>query len=1033
MIATTTTGTTGTGGATTTTGTTGTGGAPTRTRPQPAPAGPRPPLERREPLAHADAMAERARHGQGGVLLLTGAAGTGRSTLLAAVADHQAQRGTTVLWARCSADESDRAYAAARQLFNPGAQARGPLARTLGAAGHTGPPPNAPTPESDLWDLLLLHASHGPLLLAVDDVQAADAPSWRWLHQVGRRIDRLPVLLAVTERRQRELHRPSPRFGRTLTAPPARTCRIGALSRPAAAELAAHRLAAPPPGSLLDDCMLATGGNPLLLDALLTDLDALPTPPEALPPTCAGLPFGAFPDAVDLLLHGCGPDAAAVARTLAQLQGHWRSPDRARPQQPGADGHPDPAPDDTVGPALPATPSNAELAELTGADPERLADWLADLTARGTLRAGPDGDHPHYGHPLLRAAVLAGWDAPRRAEAHRAAALLLHRRGDPDPAIAAHLLHVPGPAARWAADVLLGAARTARGESRPEQAATLLRRALDESLPDRRRGAALTELGCLELSLGADRRAAGIRHLAEAVHLRQSDEGLFAAANALGAALAAQGETAAALEVFEELAERLADREDLTRAVRAAAALISSHDGSSWLLAVQGLRRLATRMPRDVAPAVRALLTEFDATSGVLGAAEVARRVRELTEAPSDPLSQHFVLASAATLAQWAECLPEADRLVARGMAAHRGPLLHSGYQCLLSVRAESHVMRGRYRPLLDECQALVRDLPAPARRADGGTDRADSGTDGAHLAVLSLGNAHLVAQSVIALTELGLLDQAHELADGLARSAGADGAQSSWEWNEYLYARGLLHLAAGRPATALADLLECGRRQRERQAESPIVTPWRSAAADCQVLLGLPGPAVALAAEELRLAEVWGTPRTVGRAMRALGSAVGGRQGLDTAARAVDLLRTADVATELLPALITLGRLLTTAGHRAAARRTLREAVGRAERLGAVRLRSVAVDLLRASGARRAADRHTGAPALTASEERICRLADAGHSNAEIAAVLHLAVRTVETHLTNSFRKLGVRRRAELAGRFEQAPPPAPPPELRR
>ncbi len=166
---------------------------------------------------------------------------------------------------------------------------------------------------------------------------------------------------------------------------------------------------------------------------------------------------------------------------------------------------------------------------------------------------------------------------------------------------------------------------------------------------------------------------------------------------------------------------------------------------------------------------------------------------------------------------------------------------------------------------------------------------------------------------------------------------------------------------------------------------------------------------------------------------MRALGSAVGGRQGLDTAARAVDLLRTADVATELLPALITLGRLLTTAGHRAAARRTLREAVGRAERLGAVRLRSVAVDLLRASGARRAADRHTGAPALTASEERICRLADAGHSNAEIAAVLHLAVRTVETHLTNSFRKLGVRRRAELAGRFEQAPPPAPPPELRR
>ncbi len=33
---------------------------------------------------------------------------------------------------------------------------------------------------------------------------------------------------------------------------------------------------------------------------------------------------------------------------------------------------------------------------------------------------------------------------------------------------------------------------------------------------------------------------------------------------------------------------------------------------------------------------------------------------------------------------------------------------------------------------------------------------------------------------------------------------------------------------------------------------------------------------------------------------------------------------------------------------------------------------------------------------------------------------MLHLAVRTVETHLTNSFRKLGVRRRLELPGALE-------------
>ncbi|MER6396744.1 helix-turn-helix transcriptional regulator, partial [Kitasatospora sp. NPDC001603] len=104
----------------------------------------------------------------------------------------------------------------------------------------------------------------------------------------------------------------------------------------------------------------------------------------------------------------------------------------------------------------------------------------------------------------------------------------------------------------------------------------------------------------------------------------------------------------------------------------------------------------------------------------------------------------------------------------------------------------------------------------------------------------------------------------------------------------------------------------------------------------------------------------------------------------------------------------------------RGAARRALREAAGRAERLGAIRLRAVAVEALRASGARRGRGEHAGAEALTDSELRICRLATAGHSNAEIAAMLHLAVRTVETHLTNSFRKLGVRRRAELAGALD-------------
>ncbi|MCT9143470.1 response regulator transcription factor, partial [Streptomyces violarus] len=48
-------------------------------------------------------------------------------------------------------------------------------------------------------------------------------------------------------------------------------------------------------------------------------------------------------------------------------------------------------------------------------------------------------------------------------------------------------------------------------------------------------------------------------------------------------------------------------------------------------------------------------------------------------------------------------------------------------------------------------------------------------------------------------------------------------------------------------------------------------------------------------------------------------------------------------------------------------------------------------------------------------SELRIARLAAGGRTNAEIAGLLHLARRTVETHLTSTYKKLGIRRRGEL------------------
>jgi DNA-binding CsgD family transcriptional regulator len=52
----------------------------------------------------------------------------------------------------------------------------------------------------------------------------------------------------------------------------------------------------------------------------------------------------------------------------------------------------------------------------------------------------------------------------------------------------------------------------------------------------------------------------------------------------------------------------------------------------------------------------------------------------------------------------------------------------------------------------------------------------------------------------------------------------------------------------------------------------------------------------------------------------------------------------------------------------------------------------------------------------LTSAERRVARLAADGLKNREIAEELYATPRTVEDHLSSSYRKLGIRSRAELA-----------------
>ena len=116
--------------------------------------------------------------------------------------------------------------------------------------------------------------------------------------------------------------------------------------------------------------------------------------------------------------------------------------------------------------------------------------------------------------------------------------------------------------------------------------------------------------------------------------------------------------------------------------------------------------------------------------------------------------------------------------------------------------------------------------------------------------------------------------------------------------------------------------------------------------------------------------------------------------------------------------ALLQLGAAQRRAKRKREARATLEEAMRGFDALGATPWSRQARDeLARISG------RRPGDPGLTATERRVAELVAAGRTNKEVAAALFVSRRTVEAHLRQVFRKLGVRSRTELARQALDAP----------
>jgi DNA-binding CsgD family transcriptional regulator len=252
-------------------------------------------------------------------------------------------------------------------------------------------------------------------------------------------------------------------------------------------------------------------------------------------------------------------------------------------------------------------------------------------------------------------------------------------------------------------------------------------------------------------------------------------------------------------------------------------------------------------------------------------------------------------------------------------------------------------------------------------------------------------------------LVEQGRVEEAAEILRDVAEIREPRTALHLW----LLGARTRVHAARGDHEAALADALACGSAYERWGATGVWEVPWRLSAADAYLGLGQRPRAAELVAEQLRRARSFGVASHIGVALRSfarLGDPV------PSLKEAVELLRTSPARLELARALADLGH------QQPRSRETLRQAAVLALECRATALAERLQGTLTARGGRAPRIQVSGVPALTPSERQVAALAADALTNRQIAERLYVTEKTVETHLSRAYRKLGVTSRTQLA-----------------
>ncbi|KAA6202984.1 AAA family ATPase [Streptomyces parvus] len=943
-------------------------------------------VHRDEQLAHLHwAFRTCEKHGHGQVVLVTGAVGSGKTQVLETFGEWAANAGGQVLSAAGSRAEQGLHFGVLGQLLHS-ARVRpeeiGQVEELIREVALSVPASDAGRDTAaeiltesltadGLWapllrtafDTFLALAGRGPLVLAVDDLQHADAASLHCLLYVTRRLRNARIMVVLSE--ATTLHPAHPLFHAELRSLP----RFARVSLPLLTLDSFSRLLGSKAGVLdvrgdkagaqdireeARRILRVTGGNPLLTQALFHEQANRET--DSAPSTGARA-GGTFDRAVLDCLYRHEPAVRRVAQALAVLNG--------------------PASQDLLGQLLDVLPDSIV--------PAVRALQGAGLISTGQLR-----------HPRILHAVRCDIPAEERRRLHQRAAEMLHENGAEASVVAEHLVASAWTDGAWVAPVLRDAAAHALSSGRPDHAAACLRLGIRAETDEGRRNSLAAMMITARWQVNPLAVNGQVSRLVEAA---RTDESVPSTALAAVPYLLWQGRAEEAAEAIsgcgaddhgpasDELRlNRLllalshpdhlrTVREDPGSWIRAAAA---QHPGSPQLQAVSVLGNAL--MPADGADTVAAaeqLLEQHHPDSGSLGL---------LTA----PLLALLCAGRSDRVAVWG------GRLLARPGLQHT-PAWRG---VVRAIHAEAALRLGDLDVAERGARSALEDLPAPAWGV----------AVGGPLGTL-----------ITCTTESGRLFEA----DRWLRRPVPAGVFRTPVGAHYLIARGRHHLAVGQHQAASTDLHRCGELVRSWGIDVAALFPWRLELARVQLGLGNGTHAAQLLQEQLQVSHGL-DDRTRGRALRLLASTAGPDHRRKLLSKAVTVLQSCRDQHELAHALSDTGQTLPRAGDPTPARLFVRRA-GLPARTPALPQRTEEHSAPgTASTADAPPDpAQDGFEALdpdsllSEAERRVAVLAARGRTNRQISNELYITVSTVEQHLTRVYRKLDVKSRTDLPNRL--------------